>query len=177
MRENPQFMRYYVPSIEEFIENLQIGFEFEIINYASNDFDRDKSTCTWDERKVDKEDLFCDPLEKESSLEVWLSYLREGHVRVRKLSGYDIKDLGWKLEQEEKVKHHRYLYSKKVRYTRGTHECRLLHVPATEWVLIFFPLGELSVPENNENEDTVIFAGKVRNKSELKKLFQMLQIQ
>lgn len=69
---------YYTPRIEEF----HVGFEFEIIDLASNNYGEDKTECSWDKRTLKEEDFYSS-YKEESFFSTVLRYLNKGWVRVK----------------------------------------------------------------------------------------------
>ena len=68
MEEN----KYYTPEITEFC----VGFEYEIIDLASNDYKKDKSDCVWNTKILKKEHFFSS-YKEDSYFEIVLSYLSD----------------------------------------------------------------------------------------------------
>src|SRR3990167_11102970 len=87
--------KYYTPELDEF----HIGFEFEIIDYSSNNYEKDKSTCTWDKSVLKREDIFS-AYKEDSYFETVVSYLNNNHVRVKYLDREDIQSLGFEYDRE-----------------------------------------------------------------------------
>jgi len=148
--------KYYTPEIEEFF----VGFEFECHNqmefekmtFGVNDFSNP-------ELRQYKDDI-----------------MKAVHAicRVKFLDREDIESLGWshaesirwKLVDRDDV------FTIPYKDPRGfCNEMSLLYAPLTSWVLI--------CQYNNKNttdESVTRFTGRVKNKSELRKLMKMLQI-
>ena len=169
--------KYYQPEIEEFY----VGFEFEIISLSSNNYKEDKSDCEWNNRVLKTEHLYSG-YKEDSYLETVLSYLQDGHVRVKFLDEQDILDLDW-----ENLKTERTPTFKKIKNIERLEdgdwcECililRLRTIDGIPNVTIY------SFNEHDPNYTVVgeyvkrkqLFCGEIKNKSELKKILKMLEI-
>lgn len=82
--------KYFIPEIED----IRIGYEFELIDYASNNYNSDKSTCNWNSYVLEKKDIFSS-YKEESFLETCICYLNSKHLRVSYLTKEQIKAEGW----------------------------------------------------------------------------------
>lgn len=82
--------KYFTPSIED----IRVGYEFELIDYASNNYGQDTSNCTWTKHIIKEEDLLSF-YKEDSGIETYLSYLRKGHFRVPYLTKEQIEGEGW----------------------------------------------------------------------------------
>jgi len=83
--------KYFIPEIED----IRIGYEFELIDYASNNYNSDKSTCNWNSYVLEKKDIFSS-YKEESFLETCICYLNSKHLRVPYLTKKQIENEGWK---------------------------------------------------------------------------------
>lgn len=82
--------KYFIPDIED----LRVGYEFEIVDYASNNYAMDMSTCTWNKIKIKGEDMFSG-YKEDSPLETYISYLDKGHIRTSYLTKKQIEKEEW----------------------------------------------------------------------------------
>jgi hypothetical protein len=150
-------MRYYVPSIEEF----HVGFEYEMKDIAD-----DLVSETW--RKL----ILDNPYDM-STIERYLDTTSD--IRVKYLDREDIEKLGWRQYGDFDN-----WFCKKVR----GYEAYYYLTPTTfhgqnSWMIEFDIIVldiEGKVEKIYKKQDT-LFDGKIKNKSELKKLFKMIQIQ
>lgn len=146
--------RYYTPKIEEFY----IGFEYEVGDSALYK----NIKCWYPEKIISFHDL--------------QDINRYQHQRVKYLCKDDIKSLGFK---DESILHPTVrIYGSEYKNQNGDN-INLLYVERSNWCLIF--AGEFGMTtwwdENNEFRTSGnIFAGYIKNKSELKKLLKMLNI-
>lgn len=151
--------KYYGPNIEEF----HVGFEYEIFE----DWDVEKEK-TWQKQVYGNDQRNPERLE----------YVGEtmSKFRVKYLSKESIEELGFK---DTKTVHGTVdIFSSKLNTPRGE-SIGLLYNYESNWCLIF--AGEFEVTEwEEENNQFIIngnlFAGFIKNKSELKKILKMLEI-
>ena len=87
--------KYFTPDLED----IKVGYEFELIDYASNNYNQDKSTCKWDSHVLKKEDIFSH-YKEDSFLETCVSYLYSKHLRVPYLTKEQIENEGWGFIQQ-----------------------------------------------------------------------------
>ena len=86
---------YYIPEIED----IRVGYEFELIDYASNNYNQDKSACKWNKLVLKKEHLFSS-YDGSSFLETCVSCLNFGDLRVPYLTKEQIENEGWKFTEQ-----------------------------------------------------------------------------
>lgn len=154
--------KYYTPEESEF----HLGFEYEVD--MRHVFPEEVDSPTWHKYKASG---------MMSAINFDLS-LEKGMIRVKHLDQEDIESFGFDGDEMEmwKDEKHRFLYHKKVETKKGKENVSILHVPSTSWVLIYFSTGELGsyVWEMPEDKITftggAVFAGKIKNKSELKRI-------
>lgn len=138
--------KYYTPTIED----LYVGFECEINNKNA-----------WDKRKIENED------------ELHLTCVLHGNddVRVKYLDEQDILDLGWIKKKEElyeienkdkeaEITKYRLLFSQYELTENDYHTELVVDIKLGDIEIIVLPLG----------------IRNIKNKSELKKIMQMLNI-
>ena len=82
--------KYFIPEISD----LFVGYECEIINYASNNYNKDKSTCKWNKFVLKKEHLFSS-YDGSSFLETCVSCLNFEELRVPFLTKEQIENEGY----------------------------------------------------------------------------------
>ena len=84
--------KYFVPDIED----IRVGYEFELIKYSSNNYGLNKSECSWTKHTLKKEDIFSSGYKEDSFLETCISYLNSKHLRVPYLTKEQIEAEGWR---------------------------------------------------------------------------------
>ena len=140
--------KYYTPEIEEF----HVGFEFQHLNYEgrliSNDLNQ---KVEWHEEICDWEwlDMICDDFEHDKK------EIRK--YRVKYLDKEDIESLGW----GDYIPPQEYNHV----WKKGNF-----------WISVWFN-NEIPKVRITFNNLFFLFDGKIKNKSELKKLMQQLEIQ
>jgi len=151
--------KYYQPKIEEFC----IGFEFEKYDERSATYKENNFKPTnWHKFKYDLKSI------RLSQLPV---HLQEKKIRVKYLDQQDIENLGW----EHYGKAVCNWYKKEGMFDDGFAsygkwtKLKLLHCSNSRIKILAYE------PSWGEIE-TVLFAGECKNKSELKKLMQQLNI-
>lgn len=170
--------KYYTPEIEEFHPNFPFEYFIDLPKWKEGQ----TSGCTKlqvgkyiilpGERspwvKADSYMEF-DDYDNSGYSEV-LSLINKNQVRVKHLSREDIESLGW--EQESSYSGIRFMYEKNVKdfRERSDYLIKLLHVVPSNWICIE------ATPQHSPNEESVIFSGTIKNKSELKKILKMIGI-
>lgn len=139
--------KYYTPSIEEF----HVGFEYEYSGNKGKEWDADSI-----ENLYDFEDLIDD--------------IRYGDIRVKYLDKEDIESLGFVLLKAACSDLFFYEFELKTRWNYNLKFYNYI-IPETELV----PEQEIySIVV--KREDLTVFHGKIKNKSELKRLLKQLGI-
>ena len=87
--------KHFIPEISD----LFVGYECEIINYASNNYNKDKSTCKWNKFVLKKEHLFSS-YDGSSFLETCVSCLNFGELRVPFLTKEQIENEDWEFTEQ-----------------------------------------------------------------------------
>lgn len=140
--------KYYTPTIEEF----HIGFEFEVLVYSEKEWA--KSIYSYPNDAV-----FC----KDSEGNIWTNE----SIRVKCLDREDIESLGW----EERSKNY---YIKKLPPSYPYH---LYAVLDFRWGFYDISIDVIrSYEYRDHDDDQRIFRGVIKNKSELIKLLNQLNI-
>ena len=137
--------KYYTPSIEEFC----IGFEYEISGPGDTIFRKDKISS---------------PREFIDMLEYFQGYgAGAEEIRVKYLDQEDIEELGFKLEY---TSHSSEFVSNEIFYDIFYGKCKIkIHKIDDEKILI---------EKVSTKNKSVIFDGKIKNKSELSKILKMV---
>jgi len=127
-------------------EEFYIGFEYEIEQHGDNTFRVDNEWATFE---LEYEELTFPKL-----------WLKPNSVRVKYLDSEDIKSLGFRQITDD-------CYDLPLKEFRGrtNQELRIL---LRETVLIYLAISP------GDSETMVLFTGKIKNKSELKKLLKQL---
>lgn len=131
------------------IEEFHVGFEYE------------EDDSEWSKRTF----------ESYMDLEILNDDIREGNIRVKILNKEDIESLGWELICPAKSKNSCSLYqwNKAYDYEGSDLEIR--------WHISHYSDNKLIIHNNQYyDSEVVIFSGTIKNKSELKKLTQQLNI-
>jgi hypothetical protein len=143
--------KYYTPLGEEF----HVGFEYEIFE----DFDVLPE-------KIWQKQIYGQHGWDQESPDFVHTYPGEDSVskkfRVKFLDQDDMKSEGWILTQEEGASFIN--FEQTVRYRTDKVKCKLHYVLSTKWMLIYL------------HEDKTLFAGRIKNISELRKLQKQLGI-
>jgi len=160
--------KYYTPTLDEFHQ----GFEYE---YLIND--------NWEKRICDT--AVCDRngfvLDIPSSDE--FKY-EPKEIRVPYLSKEDIEECGWEYNpvSSEKLAHNNHqmrgIYSSDMKDIRGNN-FSLFHNIAENWILIWVSSSEHTHTLWDDKLTTMgetVFAGTIKNKSQLKELMKWLNI-
>jgi len=160
-------MTYYTPTVEEF----HIGFECEKVTYNSDGgHQMDTFSGKWVFHTVNKFDPRLEPS--------W--------YRVKHLDREDIESFGFMMNDIFKDNTEKDLYyNNSVMTSRGEQSVGIYHVPQTMWCMIFFgnknDIGDWSI-EKMPNKVTVdfhtntVFAGQLKNKSELKRVLTQIGV-
>ena len=147
--------KYYTPEIEEFC----IGFEYEVV---------------YEDNSVDKY-MFGEDLENADGFIPWitpdyfLKLLSENKIRAKYLDQEDIIECGW-------YKHHDTYFSFKNKDIKSHSNEYFLNDVLVLSDSYFLEITD-SIITIQDFDYEVIFKGTIKNKSELKKLMQMLNIQ
>lgn len=143
--------KFYTPDLEDF----HIGFEYE---YKYND------ARSWT-KKVFGPDSFLHLDEIET----------KDFCRVKYLDREDIESLGW--IREEFPMALRLFFTKEVDRFGVKETYSLLYVPQTSWVLIYKTQGYIiEHPDKITTTGTTVFAGEIKNKSELKRILKQVKL-
>lgn len=147
--------KYYTPSIEEF----HVGFEYE---YNSNRvWLHELTNGKWFKQTFD----FCTTLDGDSIPSEVNSMLDRGEIRVKYLNQSDMDSLGFEFMKSENEIFETYLL-------RGDHyDTSILKSPKD-----FIMVSRAKDLEDSDFKGSVIFNGKIKNKSELKRLLKQLGI-
>ncbi len=151
---------YYTPTIEEF----HVGFEYE---YNSSD-KKHWTTCIIDKRDMTSSNIdWCAP----NGIEDAFEQIETNGIRVKYLDQFDIESLGWEFKSEYIAYYKHKLY---VHEFWGPPESRTEH---KERYKLFFRKGEITISNDQIYDDyEKFFQGTIKNKSELIKLMQQLNI-
>lgn len=159
--------KYYTPKIEEFFE----GFCFEqLIGISTN------SNELWVKSVFSLEDNTKTPIQ---------NLLNENKIRVKHLNRKDIESEGWEYNLEsskklnEKNSNYMSIYTSKFK-DRESNFYSLFHNAKNNWVLIWTSAGDLShiiSDDNMQVAGSTVFAGFVLNKSRLKLVMEMLNVE
>lgn len=139
--------KYYVPEISEF----HVGFEYEVLSLES-----DLQACVY----IWEKEIF----NTNSKIEGCKQTIDMGYIRVKYLDREDIESLGFRREFDK---------FRPVDIFCG-------HLPndseAISHVSYNFDSKILFIQNNQYEDNSTIFLGAIKNKSELKKLMQQLNI-
>ncbi len=149
--------KYYTPTIEEFY----VGFECELKNSSDEPFE-------WEPFKI----ISVDDAEIRNSKMDWSFYdtqnaIADKSIRVKYLDQKDIESLGWK-----------YIVPIDSEFTIDNYYTFIINIPEPNKTTILFKLRMIGDILDIWSDDTGThyFNGNIKNKSELKKLMQQLQI-
>jgi hypothetical protein len=139
--------KYYTPEIEEFY----VGFEYEVYNWGG-----------WMKQIY----------EQNSFLQMWgdeyeFEKIEPGYIRVKYLDKEDVESLGWVVE----------LFDLPSGDSRSVY--KLGHHVITSWIVYDdngLTIDISTLPQLNNGSLNRVFRGKLKNKSELKKLMKQLGI-
>jgi len=142
--------KYYTPKLEEF----HVGFEYEV--KQSTDPKLEDWQHSWRSEILDK-----------SNIKYLLSRLDNNMFRIKYLDKEDIESLDLKSIKNGNSKNS----PLKFRFKKS-------HPYEDFWYLLYYEDTKLCVIDNNEDYDSncTLFYGYINNKSELKKLIQLLKI-
>lgn len=177
--------KYYIPEIQEFY----IGFEFEYKSYKGNLLNKEDVITEW---------IKCDDLSNEwdyedCSLYAVVKRIRDNEIRVKYLDQEDIKNLGWKNCKHNKdlevISKHTFEFSKQQNQeiTALKEFCSILNPNSNVKSSLDLPYQLIITNTNNiiildtalscyHYKWSKIFTGVIKNKQELKKIMQQLQI-
>ena len=163
--------KYYTPTIEEF----HVGFEFEFRQMRYNfegDVNEDVESNMWVSEKVFKEDLTEDPERNRNfGHNDWFNVFRFP-IRVKYLDKEDIENLGFEVMGGQMISGGRIDCQKEYKDPRGVYDKAMLtFTPSKNWVIIAVGDDETSFHDWN-----TLFAGTIKNKSELRRLLKQLGI-
>ena len=151
--------KYFIPEISD----LFVGYECEIINYASNNYNKDKSTCKWNKLVLKKEHLFSS-YDGSSFLETCVSCLNFGELRVPFLTKEQIESEGWKKTWEN------------IKDIDDNEDCGYkLSSKDNIWHIIFEPNNKNMLIFKN-NEGSHYFNGKIKSINEFRTIMKFLEI-
>jgi hypothetical protein len=149
--ESDKSIKFYYPKIEEF----HVGFEFES-NYVL--FKKGNKSDVWNKHILTQDELWF--------WDSWKNDAVDTEFRVKYLDKEDIESLGWKLSNIDDINLYELTVKKFEQY--GTMTFVLHIVPKFQnRIVIYF---------KNIINGSVLFRGDIKNKSELKKLMQQLNI-
>lgn len=102
--------------------------------------------------------------------------LNDGRIRVKHLDREDIESLGFELHAENKTGYAGQYFWIKEAEMKGTsrasvEEIHLIFQPLTNWVLIW-----QTMRLNIGDQENVRFSGKLKNKSELKRILKQIGV-
>ena len=143
--------KYYTPEISEF----SIGFEYEVV---------------YEDNSVDKY-MFGEDLENADGFIPWitpdyfLKLLSENKIRAKYLDQEDIESLGWEV------------CASSGDYTEFNLKSEPTYNTFLSIGIGYKIIDNYNVKICNNLGDNIMFQGTIKNKSELKKLMQMLNIQ
>lgn len=153
--------KYYTPAIEEFHQ----GFEYEEMNENGH----------WNE-------LACTELD---SWEILKDKIKSKTIRVKALDREDIESFRWlfkhfsPFEGKETSSLQRLVFSGSFETRFGLEEFGMIYVPSTSHLLIWRVYDDLQVEAITDGVLVIkqtLFAGTIRNKSELKRIMKMINI-
>jgi hypothetical protein len=150
MEEN----KYYTPEIEE----LHIGFEYEILDLASTEYGKSPEKAIWNKEELKTSDLYSS-YKQDSYIETLASYLKSENLRVKYLDREDIESLGWE--------HDEYAYDKSDPYS--------LIIFDKEGIKLHYDVEDHTVTIHRK-DDYMIRDIIIKNKSELKKVLKMIGV-
>ena len=159
--ENIMETKYYTPEIEEF----HIGFEYSA----------DRSSDKWEA------DIFT----IDSDINGLSEMLNENLIRVKYLDREDIESFRWlfkhfsPFEGKETSSLQRLVFSGSFETRFGLEEFGMIYVPSTSHLLIWRVYDDLQVEAITDGVLVIkqtLFAGTIRNKSELKRIMKMINI-
>lgn len=142
--------KYYTPDISEF----HVGFE-----YHYKDLNHNLVDYGWFPETVKEDDGF--------NIEFYKRQISSGDYKAKYLDREDIESLDW--TESQITSNNTMIFFRDVKNFLGRGETvvvKLMYAPLTSHVMIY-----LSEPGGN-----TLFTGKIKNKSELKKLMQQLNI-
>ena len=160
--------KYYTPTIEEF----HVGFEYETRMYYKND-------PIW--TKGDFQDVVDGD---------WYNF-EVKNCRVKHLDREDIEGLGWEFDKnysEMVGEHYSMVFSKKVNHRGDDKALMMIYNTSSTWMLISInskegvsylmesKTNEVSIPIITVETNNTLFAGKTKNKSELKRLLKQIGV-
>ena len=170
--------KYFIPEIED----IRIGYEFELIDYASNNYNSDKSTCNCNSYVLEKKDIFSS-YKEESFLETCICYLNSKHLRVPYLTKKQIENEGWAL-QEEFSNVYSIGFIKNLTY-RGSNSVMFLYYNfASKWLLIsiqstidnIYSIRYTDEKTNTNIGGNTLYAGKCKDINTLRYITKLLEI-
>lgn len=156
--------KHFIPEISD----LFVGYECEIINYASNNYNKDKSTCKWNKFVLKKEHLFSS-YDGSSFLETCVSCLNFGDLRVPYLTKEQIENEGWKFRETGRSKFYK-------RYDKT--EFALNYNIKTNMLFIEKAIKDVTntVYDYSWINNDYIFVGKCRCINEFRTIMKFLEI-
>jgi hypothetical protein len=147
--------KFYAPSIEEF----HVGFEYE---QYDPDYQGQTGDESWKYRKCDKDDL-------EDVVTCWKHFQE---YRVKHLDREDIESCGFKVIGGQMMSGGRIDCQKHYNDPKGFYDKAMLTFsPNQKWVMI--AIGDDELPFDNWN---TLFAGTIKNKSELKRILKHIGV-
>jgi len=152
--------KYFIPDIED----IRVGYEFELIKYSSNNYGLNKSECSWTKHTLKKEDIFSSGYKEDSFLETCISYLDSKHLRVPYLTKEQIEAEGWVEKQLNSNEQALKLYINKKGY----------HLRLYENCIRFSELmvGAGMMP----CWDKILFEGEIKSINEFRYICKLLKI-
>lgn len=138
--------KYYTPEIEEF----HVGFEYEWNNPNEDD--------EWRESIADSEDIYHIDVEMRRNRDLL-------QTRVKHLDREDIESLGWEFYHEHVV----------------DDECKYLYFKMSDFIDLIYSYSKqdgiyVEIIDNEYSDNETWFIGKIKNKSELKRIMKMVEL-
>lgn len=156
--------KYYIPDISE----IYVGFECEIRSSSNEPFE-------WEHFKI----IGVDDAEISGSRMDWSFYdsrtaINESQIRVKYLSKEDIESCRWEGSKMQSCIDKLFFFKGKFRFFDMSFDYVQLNIEGPIIQIFYLPLNEDGSAKNHLT--TYIFQGTIKNKSELIKLMQMLNI-
>jgi len=152
--------KYYTPTIEEF----HVGFEYEALEVKDN---------TWNKDTFTEKDKF----------PIFKTGIELGWLRVKHLDREDIESVGFKLEKEASEHLPGDLFQMKAKNPHGEDATVCIYfVYSTNWAVVYWAeatggnyMLTVNIPELRTASNNA-FAGRISNKSELKRILNQIGV-
>lgn len=142
--------KYYTPEIEEF----HVGFEFEAKFCTARGVNPEDMEFSWETCTLGALDKFSSLIAHER-IENYA--LEDGNIRVKYLDREDIESEGWEYKEH------------------SSFNAQIHFIKNNKWLTVDFEDGTIMIHNALEYEDHFSwFSGKIKNKSELKKVLKMI---